>query len=91
MTAAAKILGRMRNNPTGWRIEDLMKRLSIPSRSAVCRRQKGRMAGGVPRPPGCIADGETIEEAVENTSDAMRSWLATAKEFRTQSLLPRRD
>lgn len=23
MTAAAKILGRMRNNPTGWRIEDL--------------------------------------------------------------------
>jgi hypothetical protein len=23
MTAAAKILGRMRNKPTGWRIEDL--------------------------------------------------------------------
>jgi hypothetical protein len=23
MTAAAKILSRMRNNPTGWRIEDL--------------------------------------------------------------------
>jgi hypothetical protein len=23
MTAADKILGRMRNNPTGWRIEDL--------------------------------------------------------------------
>jgi hypothetical protein len=23
MTAAAKIPGRMRNNPTGWRIEDL--------------------------------------------------------------------
>jgi hypothetical protein len=23
MTAAAKILGRMRNHPTGWRIEDL--------------------------------------------------------------------
>jgi hypothetical protein len=23
MTAAAKILGRMRNNPTGWRIEEV--------------------------------------------------------------------
>ena len=23
MTGVAKILGRMRNNPTGWRIEDL--------------------------------------------------------------------
>ena len=31
---------------------------------------------------GCIADGETIEEAVENVSDALRSWLATAKEFK---------
>ena len=32
--------------------------------------------------PGCIADGETIEEAVENGSDALRSWLAAAKEFK---------
>ena len=31
--------------------------------------------------PGCLADGDTIEEAVENGSDALRSWLATAKEF----------
>ncbi|MBE0568327.1 MAG: type II toxin-antitoxin system HicB family antitoxin [Deltaproteobacteria bacterium] len=30
--------------------------------------------------PGCIADGETIEEAVNNASNALRSWLATAKE-----------
>lgn len=32
--------------------------------------------------PGCLADGETIEEAVENGSDALHSWLATAKEFK---------
>ena len=37
---------------------------------------------GFPDLPGCIADGETIEEAVESGSDALRSWLATAKEFK---------
>jgi len=31
--------------------------------------------------PGCMADGETIEEAVKNGEDAARSWLATAQEF----------
>lgn len=32
--------------------------------------------------PGCIADGDTIEEAVESADDALRSWLGTAKEFK---------
>ncbi len=32
--------------------------------------------------PGCLADGKTIEEAVTNASDALRSWLVTAKEFK---------
>jgi antitoxin HicB len=31
--------------------------------------------------PGCMSDGETIEEAVANGADALRSWLATAREF----------
>ncbi|CAK8718791.1 HicB-like antitoxin of toxin-antitoxin system domain-containing protein [Candidatus Electronema halotolerans] len=31
--------------------------------------------------PGCIADGETLEEAVMNGLDAVHSWLATAEEF----------
>lgn len=31
--------------------------------------------------PGCTADGETIEEAVENAEDALTSWIKTAKEF----------
>src|SRR4030066_669761 len=32
--------------------------------------------------PGCIADGDTIEETVKNADDALRSWLGTAKEFK---------
>ena len=31
--------------------------------------------------PGCIADGETIDEAIENAADALDSWLKTAEEF----------
>lgn len=31
--------------------------------------------------PGCISDGETIEEAIQNGIDAMNSWLKTAKEY----------
>ena len=29
--------------------------------------------------PGCISDGETIEEAVENGKDALQCWLEAAK------------
>ena len=29
--------------------------------------------------PGCISDGETIQEAVENSRDAVRSWIETAR------------
>jgi hypothetical protein len=38
MTAASKILGRMRNNPTGWRIEDLK---TVADRSKIEYRQPG--------------------------------------------------
>ena len=38
MTAAAKILGRMRNNPTGWRIEDLK---AVADRFKIEYRQPG--------------------------------------------------
>lgn len=31
--------------------------------------------------PGCIADGETPQEALKNGLDAAKSWLKTAREF----------
>ena len=31
--------------------------------------------------PGCMADGATIEEAVANGHDAVKSWIMTAHEF----------
>ena len=38
MTVAAKILGRMRNNPMGWRIEDLK---TVAARFKIEYRQPG--------------------------------------------------
>jgi len=31
--------------------------------------------------PGCISDGETIEEATKNGADAVHSWIETAMSF----------
>ncbi|MDE0471574.1 MAG: type II toxin-antitoxin system HicB family antitoxin [Ekhidna sp.] len=31
--------------------------------------------------PGCMSDGETIEETIENGKDAVACWIETAKEF----------
>lgn len=31
--------------------------------------------------PGCIADGETVEEALNEAESAMKSWIETAKSF----------
>lgn len=33
----------------------------------------------VPDLPGCMSDGETIEQAAENVSDAIDCWLAAAE------------
>ncbi len=32
--------------------------------------------------PGCMADGETIEEAVREGKDALRSWIETMRDLR---------
>lgn len=35
----------------------------------------------VPELPGCMAHGDTHEEALANTKSAMELWIKTAKEF----------
>lgn len=35
----------------------------------------------VPSLPGCMSDGETREEALENVQDAIKCWIETAKEL----------
>lgn len=35
----------------------------------------------VPDLPGCISEGDTFEEALEMTKDAMVGWLSVAKQY----------
>lgn len=59
-----------------------MKRLKY---SAMIRPLSKDEGGGylieIPDLPGCMADGETIEEAFSEAESAIESWIQTAKEF----------
>lgn len=35
----------------------------------------------VPQLPGCMTQGKTIEEALENAKDAIRGWIETERKF----------
>lgn len=53
--------------------------------SALVRPLTKEEGGGylveIPELPGCMSDGETIEEALEEAEGAIESWIRTAKEF----------
>jgi antitoxin HicB len=47
----------------------------------LTKEEGGGYLAEFPDLPGCVADGETVEEALHQAEDALKSWLATAKEF----------
>lgn len=47
----------------------------------LSKRDGGGYAGYVPDLPGCMSDGETPEEAVKNTKDAIIEWIDAAKKL----------
>ena len=47
----------------------------------LAREDGGGFLVTFPDLPGCMADGETIMEAITNAMDAEASWLATARAF----------
>jgi predicted RNase H-like HicB family nuclease len=44
----------------------------------------------VPELPGCMSDGETPQEALENAYDAITCWMEAAKEMGRQVPEPKR-
>jgi len=42
--------------------------------------EDGGFVAEVPSLPGCISQGETVEEALANVRDAMKAWLSGAAE-----------
>lgn len=47
----------------------------------LSEEEGGGFLARVPDLPGCIADGETVEEALHEVRDAIRAWIKTAEEF----------
>ena len=41
--------------------------------------EDGRFVVEVPELPGCMADGETYEQAIQNTQIIISEWIETAK------------
>lgn len=60
--------------------------MKIPEYPFTVRELSDEDGGGLliefPDLPGCISDGETLEEAISNGFDAAQSWIAVAKEQR---------
>jgi len=44
-------------------------------------REDNAYVAEVPELPGCMAHGNTYEEAIKNVQDAIKLWIDTAKEF----------
>jgi antitoxin HicB len=48
---------------------------------ALSAEEGGGFLAEVPDLPGCMSDGETREEALENVNDAILAWLDAAREL----------
>ena len=46
--------------------------------------EDGRFVVEVPELPGCMADGETYEQAVQNAQIIISEWIETAKHLRRE-------
>jgi antitoxin HicB len=46
----------------------------------LTKEEGGGYLAEFPDLPGCIADGETVEQALHEAEDALEAWLITAKE-----------
>lgn len=59
-----------------------MKKIKISNYPFIIRHLSAKDGGGYliefPDLPGCISDGDTIEEAIKNGQDAINCWIAAA-------------
>lgn len=47
----------------------------------LTKEEGGGYLAEFPDLPGCMADGNSVEEALHEAEDALNAWLATSKEF----------
>ena len=61
-------------------IKDIDYYLSLPSKIVLRPSPEGGYGISIPELPGCISQGETLEEAFNMIEDAKRCWIACALE-----------
>ena len=61
-------------------IKNLDYYLGLPYKYSIYPAQEGGYVIEIPDLPGCISQGETVEEAVSMIEDAKRGWLELALE-----------
>lgn len=59
---------------------DIQYYLSLPYKIELYPATEGGYVVSIPELPGCISQGETLEEALQMISDAKEAWLETALE-----------
>jgi predicted RNase H-like HicB family nuclease len=51
--------------------------------------EDGRYVVEIPELPGCMADGETYEEAIKNAQEVIEEWIETARSLGREIPLPK--
>ena len=75
---------RRENKPLGYYLE-----LNYPI--TLYRAEEGGFAAEIEDLPGCLTQGETIEEATENIEEARQLWIQAAYEDGVEIPIPRTD
>jgi predicted RNase H-like HicB family nuclease len=55
-----------------------VKRLSMRIKAIIHQAEEGGFWAEVPALPGCITEGDTMEEVLANLKDAIQGWLEVA-------------
>jgi antitoxin HicB len=76
---------------TEMRNKDLEYYINLPYRIVLHPSPEGGYAVEIPELPGCLSQGETLQEALEMIEDAKRCWIADALERNEQVPEPADD
>ncbi len=78
MTKGAKLLKAARNRPDNLWFDELCQ-LAEPYALVIWYSEEDEAyLVEVPELPGCMADGETVEEAIQAAQTAMQMWIGAA-------------
>jgi len=74
--------------PTGSEIRDLDYYFHLPYKLVIVPEEAGGFFAEIEELPGCMTQGETVDEVLRNIDDAKHLWLQTALEDKMEIPLP---